>query len=204
MIAVKTTHTRTRTRASHAAGRTSGRHSAAPMYERTAFHYAANDNTVRDRVNERVSLRFDDEIAVDDQIGVAPVRRKATEKAPFLRRGWVDAEASFIPTLVACFALVCILGVVYLGAYMNVAYQGRHIHNMQVELTAQTARQHALINEIGQLESPSRIAVEATKMGMVMGDKADYVTVHPSNKMASSRPTSLGPTGMLGNSMGDN
>ncbi|MDR3707212.1 MAG: hypothetical protein P4L33_02850 [Capsulimonadaceae bacterium] len=93
---------------------------------------------------------------------------------------WSQGETMLISALLAGAACVCVLGVIYLAAYMRVAYQGRVITGLQVERTIEVARQHALINEIGQLESPARIAQAAEKMGMVMGEKADYVTVQSS------------------------
>ena len=106
---------------------------------------------------------------------------------------WSQGEATLIAALLACAVVACLLGVVYLAAYMKVAYQGRQIHNLQADLTAETARQHALIYDIGWLESPGRIAQKAKAMGMVMGSKADYVIVHTSttHDSANSNPTTL-------------
>jgi len=102
-------------------------------------------------------------------------------------------ERTLIWALLASAAVFCMLGVVYLGAYMTVAYQGRQIHNLQTSLTSEIARKHALINEIGWKESPGRIAQKANAMGMVMGGKADYVIVHTpaARGTASSNPTTI-------------
>ena len=95
-----------------------------------------------------------------------------------------------IGALLGSSAVFCLLGIVYVGAYMNVAYQGRQIHNLQAEITAETAKQHALVNEIGWKESPGRIAKKAADLGMVMGGKAKYFTVQNSNIHEASNPNS--------------
>lgn len=121
---------------------------------------------------------------------------------------WTQGETALITALLACTVVVCALGVIYVAAYMNVAYQGRQIHNLQAELTAETARQHALINDIGWKESPNRIAQRAEAMGMVMGGKADYIVVHTSaaRDTANSNTATLAVTspGMGTGTLGDN
>jgi cell division protein FtsB len=110
--------------------------------------------------------------------------------------------------LLAIMVGICLLGIGYVAKYAQVAMQGRQIHALQVQLASETARQHTLINEIGQLESPNRIAVAAQKMGMVMGDKADYVTVRsaPKSTITASSTPAFGVTSpSLGiGSIGDN
>jgi len=117
-------------------------------------------------------------------------------------------ERTLIWALVASAAVFCMLGVVYLGAYMTVAYQGRQIHNLQTSLTSEIARKHALINEIGWKESPGRIAQKANAMGMVMGGKADYVIVHaPAVRgTAGANPTTLAESrpSLSAGTLGDN
>jgi hypothetical protein len=95
-------------------------------------------------------------------------------------RRWSQDETIFISGLMVSALLVCVCGFIYIGAYMNVAYQGRRIHDLQAALTAETARQHTLIYDIAFKESPGRIAIQAQKLGMVMGGKAAYVTIGPS------------------------
>jgi cell division protein FtsL len=109
---------------------------------------------------------------------------------------WTRGDTTSISALLACAVVVVILGAIYLAAYMKVAYQGRQIHNLQVALTAETARQHALINDIGWRESPGRIAEKAKEMGMVMGGKADYVVVHTSTARVTtnSNPATMAVT----------
>ena len=161
-------------RASSAIGTPRGRHSV-PAGTHLRFALPQRDT---DRTTVRRPAAADASLS-----STTLARARGSRKAPAAPRS--QGEAMMLSALLACAVVVCALGVIYLAAYMKVASQSRLIHSLQAQVTNETARQHELINEIGQLESPARIAQAAEKMGMVMGEKADYVIIH---NTAARRP----------------
>lgn len=117
---------------------------------------------------------------------------------------WSQGETTLISALLISAVLVCTIGVFYLAAYMRVAYQGRLIASMQAQISSETARQHALINEIGQLESPARIAQSAEQMGMVMGQKTHYVQLPYAPARQPAQSLAEVPTDSGAGALGDN
>jgi len=147
------------------------------------FHFAPGANSPHDRLpdletrDERV-VRNDRTASVAGAAGAKVSRRRQAVQL-------IEDDALIIRALVGFALLLCILGAGYLSVYAKVAYQGRSIHALQTQLTAETAKQHALIAEIGTLESPNRIAIAAQHMGMVMGgDQTAYVTLHKNGTTA--------------------
>jgi hypothetical protein len=123
-------------------------------------------------------------------------RKKAVRRKSLLTGAaniWSMAigEDAALGRLLAGIVIAGIFGIVYLAACMNVAYQGRVLHTLQLQKTAETARQHQLINDIGVMESPGKIADEATKMGMVMTGKADYISVRDAQNARQILPSTV-------------
>ncbi len=126
-----------------------------------------------------------------DRTARLAVRKKA--KQSLQRRLRLTGEAAVIATMVASFAIVCAMGIIYFAAFAAVAAQGREIHSIQVNLSAAQARHENLVQQLTQLNSASRISELATRDGMVLGGQAQYVTVQPGSpalaatQMASAR-----------------
>jgi len=123
-------------------------------------------------------------------------RKKAARRKSLLAGasnvwGMVIGEDAALGRLLAVIVIAGIFGIVYLAACMNVAYQGRVLHTLQLQKSAETARQHQLINDIGVMESPGKIADEATKMGMVMTGKADYINVRDAQNARQMLPSTV-------------
>jgi hypothetical protein len=116
----------------------------------------------------------------------------------------LDSDDRFAAVSTMIMVVVCMAGMFFLGAYMHVAAQGRVLHDLRTEINFETALQHQLIADIAEKEAPNRIADEATKMGMVMGEKADYVTVRNSGVGAPKTDTVASAPALNQGKLGDN
>jgi cell division protein FtsL len=110
----------------------------------------------------------------------AQTKARENARRAYRRHQWtldLGAEGKFVAAALSILAVTCILGVVFLGAYMRVAYQGRQIDRLHAQIRVAEARRADLLAEIAQKEAPGRVSDLAEKHGMVMGDKAEYVDV---------------------------
>ena len=98
-------------------------------------------------------------------------------RAQIARRRWLRGEAATIMSVVSCFAFVCLLGIIYLAAYANVAAQGREVHNLQADVTAVEAQHGVLVAKFTYLSSGTRIQQEAKKAGMVNNSPSEYIVL---------------------------
>jgi hypothetical protein len=100
-------------------------------------------------------------------------RRGAARKFGLKVRG----EGAAITAVVACFVLVCALGMAYVGEYALVAQEGRQVHALQGEVIAAQAQHEILVAQYTQLSNGKRVQQLAGQDGMVSSAPSEYITL---------------------------
>lgn len=118
------------------------------------------------------------------QTRAAEQHRKRRVNGTIKRRLALRGEAATIFSIVACAALVCVLGIVYVAAYATVALQGRQLHTLQLQMAGAQAQHELLVQEFARLSSSSRIGLAAQGQGMVLNGPTKYVPLTTTNPAA--------------------
>jgi hypothetical protein len=109
------------------------------------------------------------------RLEAAVPRRSRTAALRLLRDDWL-----IVAVLLVCMFTICTLGVIYVSAFANVAWQAQKLATTNQLFANASAQNEALLRENAYLQSENRIAPRATVLKMSQSAADALIEVLPS------------------------